>query len=339
MTTAAPRRPERAPFGSRRRRPAPQKALFYITPTLRPGRETVMSNNILADKAMLVALNVTGWSASAQDKEAAAEVAENHQADPEVGRYTKRLLPKEALQEVNALARELRASHEDLTLPWTERLYRLLPVASYEKYQEITDELAEARVQARTKLIAKLPDYIAQAKEELGDLFEPGLYPEPEKLKELIAVEKTFMPIPDGNHFVADLAQAEVDKIRQQIDRQNEARLETAMGQLYQQLGQQIRQCLRQLTPAEGEQKSPAVRAASLENLRRMSRLIPAKNLTDDPELNRICQELQSALQGLEAKNLQPSSKEYDAAAREQLSSRLDEMSRRFTGAYAPDPG
>lgn len=338
MTTTAPRRRTPPPFGgSRRRRPPPsQKLLFYTTPSLRPGSETLMSNSILSDKAMLVALNVTGWSASAQDKDAAAEVAENHQADPEVGRYTKRLLPKEALQEVNALARELRATHEELTLPWTERLYRLLPVASYEKYQEVIDELAEARVQARTRLLQRLPEYIAQAQQELGDLFEPGLYPQPEELKELIAVEKSFMPIPDGNHFVADLAQAEVDKIRQQIDRQNEARLETAMSQLYQQLGQQIQQCLKQLTPAaEGEGRSPAVRAATLENLRRMSRLIPAKNLTNDPELNRVCQDLQAALDGVEAKNLQPSSKEYDAEAREQLSSRLDEMSRRFAGAYA----
>ena len=340
MTTTAPRRPQPPAFaGSRRRRPpSNQKLLFYTTPSLRPGSETLMSNSLLADKAMLVALNVTGWSASAQDKDAAAEVAENHQADPEVGRYTKRLLPKEALQEVNALARELRASHEELTLPWTERLYRLLPVASYEKYQEVIDELAEARVQARTRLLQRLPEYIAQARQELGDLFEPNLYPPPEELKELIAVERTFMPIPDGNHFVADLAQAEVEKIRRQIDRQNEARLETAMSHLYQQLGQQIQQCLKQLTPAEGEGRSPAVRAATLENLRRMSQLIPAKNLTNDPELNQVCQDLQAALNGVAAKNLQPSSKEYDAVAREKLSTRLDEMSRRFAGAYAPAP-
>lgn len=335
MTTAAPRRIRRR---LRRRPPSAQRTLFYTTPALQPGREIIMSNNILTDKAMLVALNVTGWSASAQDKDAAAEVAENHQADPEVGRYTKRLLPKEAMQEVNALGREIRASHEDLTLPWTERLYRLLPVASYEKYQEVIDQLAEERVQARSRLIANLPDYIARAKQELGDLFEPGLYPSPEQLKELIAVERSFMPIPDGNHFVADLAQAEVDKIRRQIDRQNEARLESAMSHLYQQLGRQIGQCLKQLTPPEGEERSPAVRAASLENLRKLSRLIPAKNLTDDPELNRVCKELQAALEGVDAKNLQPSSREYDAAARDKLSAQLEAMNRRFAGAYGDPP-
>ena len=146
------------------------------------------------------------------------------------------------------------------------------------------------------------------------------------------------MPIPDGNHFVADLAQAEVDKIRKQIDHQSEARLESAMSHLYQQLGRQIGQCLKQLTPAAGEGRTPAVRAASLENLCRMSRLIPAKNLTDDPELNRVCQELQDALKGVEAKNLQPSSREYDAAARGQLSAQLEAMNRRFAGAYGPPP-
>ena len=113
MTTLAPGMTRRL----RRRPPSSHRVLFYITPALKPGSETVMSNNILADKAILAALNVTGWSASAQDKDAAAEVAENHQADPDVGRYTKRLLPKEALQEVNALDRELRASHEDSPFP------------------------------------------------------------------------------------------------------------------------------------------------------------------------------------------------------------------------------
>lgn len=327
MTTA------QRPTPTRRR----QRALFFTTPSLSRNRETAMSNSILADKAMLVTLNVTAWSASAQDKEVAAEVAENHQADPEVGRYTKRLLPKEALQEVNALGRELRSVHEDLTLPWTDRQYRLLPVASYEKYQAAVQQLIEERVRARTDLIANMPRYITEAQKELGDLFEPNAYPTPQKLVDLIAVEYQFMPIPDGDHFVADLAQAEVDKIRHQIDQQNEAKLQTAMSALYKQLAQQLSQCLKQLAPPEEGKRSSPVREATLENLRRLSRLIPDKNLTGDPDLDRVCKELQAALDGVTAEQLQTSSKEYDAETRDDFAAKLESMNRRFAGYYTEE--
>ena len=60
---------------------------------------------MISDKAMLICLHITMWSARKFDKRVSEEVAQSHEANTNAGRYNKHLLDQaEKLEELRALA-------------------------------------------------------------------------------------------------------------------------------------------------------------------------------------------------------------------------------------------
>lgn len=92
----------------------------------------------LSTKAMLVGLAIRGWQARKYDRKISIEVAEQHAATPDAGRFNKHLLPgsAESYEAVHKKGRELRAFHYENTLPWSKEGQRILPAANFEDFSE-----------------------------------------------------------------------------------------------------------------------------------------------------------------------------------------------------------
>ncbi len=292
-------------------------------------------HGLLADRAMLVSLKVTGWPGTAQDKKVAEDVAEAHNAVADVGRYSKRLLPKVATQEISALGRALREVHENLTLPWTTGSCRLLPIEQYQRYLDEINPLIEERVAARQVLLDNYNRYIAEAQLELGDLYHPEEYPSPQALGERIGAEYSFTPVPEAGHFVTDLAESELIKLRDQIERQNKAKLEVALADMYRRFSDAIAKASEKLTPDE-EGKEPILRESVLTNLKNAAATIPGLNLKQDPELNQACEQLNQVLDGVEASHLRSKDKNFDAEKHAEVRETLETMNRKFSSYFGP---
>ena len=58
--------------------------------------------NALGERAMLVSLSVSIWSARKHDVRISDKVAAEHGADRSMGRYAKHLIPRDLLTAVNA---------------------------------------------------------------------------------------------------------------------------------------------------------------------------------------------------------------------------------------------
>lgn len=70
---------------------SPQSTLFALPTITLPTDETG-----LAAKAMLCWLSISDWDGFAYDRTVSEEIADLHGAEKDVGRYRKRLLPKDA---------------------------------------------------------------------------------------------------------------------------------------------------------------------------------------------------------------------------------------------------
>jgi hypothetical protein len=89
---------------------------------------------IITEKAMLARLKISRWGASKHDRAISEQVAVQHQADPSMGRYSKRLVARERLEEIRQIATRARHHHYENTLPWLDDGARILPAANYFDY-------------------------------------------------------------------------------------------------------------------------------------------------------------------------------------------------------------
>jgi hypothetical protein len=100
--------------------------------------------NALSERAMLVSLSVSIWSARKHDVRISDKVAAEHGADRSMGRYAKHLIPRDLLAAVNAANAALREHHNLNTLAWGDDGTRILPAANYLGYQAQQQTLEDA---------------------------------------------------------------------------------------------------------------------------------------------------------------------------------------------------
>lgn len=86
----------------------------------------------LNDRALLVQLNVSQWTARKYDKRASKEVTTAHGASSAAGRFNKSLLPmNDKLDNIHKKTTLIRTKYYENTLPWGMDGTMMLPTANY----------------------------------------------------------------------------------------------------------------------------------------------------------------------------------------------------------------
>ena len=288
----------------------------------------------LADRAVLVKLNIGNWNERAVDKEVTKEVTHNKEASPDAGRFMKRLMPKVVTIEVRTIGTQARQFHNRLTMPWDDNGTRLLPVDVYQEYVAEIDRLMEMRTDAKNRLIDNYPSHVREAKRFLGQMFQETDYPSPDELESCITMDKEFLPVPDGRHFIAHVPDEEREKIRTQIEQRINDRIRGGVEDLYKRLYQIVSQADDRMKPGQ-DGKDKTFRNSMVANLKEHLETIPILNITDDPNLTMICKRLSDITQNLEPDELRPKNKEYDASKRAKFKATMSDMNNQLAGYFA----
>ena len=275
----------------------------------------------LSQKAMLAELTIKGWSGRAQDNEAAAHTAQAYQANVEWMKFTKRLVNKEALKAVKKAENEARKTHKELTLPWNENGQRILPAQAYQDYMTRMAAHRDAHEAAVDAFLAEFDALVEEARKELGGLFNPADYPEAGDLLDKFLFDTELNALDVTGDFRVKMADSEMKALQEQIARRTEARLAGAMHDVYERLHDVVSHMaerLRAYKPKQGEDgkiENP-FRDATLNNVRDIVDLLPKLNLTNDPALTALAQEVKQTLLAADAKELRnDDAKRADVAA------------------------
>ena len=290
----------------------------------------------LTHDAMLVSLRITAWSGRLYDRQASNHVAAHHDASASAGRYNKRLLPKAAFAALTATISKIRSTHYEQTLPWDDQGSRMLTVANYERYTELLDGLRERMVRERARFIEDYDDNIDQARLDLGKLFRIEDYPSKEALQGRFGIRYRIVPVPDADHFMAQLASDDTDRVKRDIERQIEERLHEAVGDLYRRLGEAVERVSERLQ--EGEDGKPLVfRNSMIENIRDLVDVVPRLNIFGDDRLAGLCQQVKDRIAHAEPATLRPSP-QFNPNVRSQVKRDADALMQQFAG-YFGDAG
>ena len=257
-----------------------------------------ISEPSLSSRAMLCSLSISMWSARKHDPDASEEIAMRHGAQADSGRYSKLLLPKQALAEIQKIVSEARQEHYFMTLPWGDDGYRVLPAAAYMDHVEKMRTLSNRFGGAVDTLARQFLTLVDQAKTRLGGLFREEDYPACNELMAKFSFETKVMPLPDAGDFRVALGDEEKDRIKRQITAAVEASLQVGSRELWQRLYEAVSHMAERLTAYKvtGEGVEHPFRDSIVTNLVKLVDVLPKLNVTNDPELERLTGQVHASL-------------------------------------------
>ena len=254
-----------------------------------------MSQISMQNKAMLVGLAIRGWQARKYDKKISLEVIEKHTTTADAGRFNKHLLPgsAESYENVHKKGRELRAFYYEQTLPWSKDGQRILPTANYEKFAEGARKFKHEYAMATEAFLRDYPVLKEDAKVLLSSMFNELDYPSLSDMRFKFGIDLEVLPMPCASDFRVSLADAEVERIKREIETRMEAEIATAQKDLWNRLHNAVDNMILRLGKPEGKFHDTLV-----SNVADLVDLIPRLNLTGDPKLEEVrakCEETLTA--------------------------------------------
>jgi hypothetical protein len=255
-----------------------------------------ITHSALGERAMLVSLSVSIWSARKHDVRISDKIAAEHGADRSMGRYAKHLIPRDLLTTVNAANTALRDHHNLNTLAWGDDGTRILPAANYLGYQAQQQTLEDAFGRAVRDFVVSYPAYVETARTALNGLFDPRDYPAPARIGKKFAVRRHFLPVAQPDDFRVRLGDAEVVRIRAEIEAHNADLVAHANRDLFQRVQAVTSRLVERLSafevdPVAGTRVHP-FRDSLIENVRALLEIMPRLNITGDARIEQVRQDL-----------------------------------------------
>ena len=151
----------------------------------------------IAEKAMLVAVHISIWTARKHDRAVSKEVAVTHNSEEKLGRFNKRLLAEGTkLEAIQTLAGKIRNYFYQNTLPWSDEGLRILPA---DLYFDLTSKMRDFEQEFHSAVddfLVEYPEYVRSTRPLLNGLFREEDYPDADKLREKFKSSWRFCPSP-----------------------------------------------------------------------------------------------------------------------------------------------
>jgi hypothetical protein len=245
---------------------------------------------MIQNRAMLVDLTISQWTATKHDKAVSTEVERNHAAK-DAGRYNKRLVDKAHMEAITNAASQLRSSHYAKTLPWTDKGQRLLPSDLFMEYRQEIARLKAEFNNAVDTFVRAYPQLVQDARVRLGTMYNPDDYPSPSDIRRSFDVKLDITPVPDAADFRVDVATEAQEEIRKQITEAVEARQINAVKDCW----VRVREVLTRIADQCGKEKG-RIHDSLMDNAQALVGVLSALNITHDPELTAVEAELRSLI-------------------------------------------
>ena len=245
----------------------------------------------LSDRALLVQLSISQWTARKYDKRATQEVASNHGVTTSVGRYNKSLLPmNDYLDHVHKKATHIRTKFYDNTLPWGMDGTMMLPTANYLSFMaDFRKEKGEWEMLVQD-FLSDYDQMKLDAQRILGSLYNAADYPSGLELRHKFNMDMAVFPVPSAD-FRVSIGSEELSRIQADVVRRVKDAERTAMLDIWQRLFDRVKHMAEKLADPKA-----IFRDSMVENAREICALLPRLNFNDDPNLEALRQEVEGKL-------------------------------------------
>lgn len=259
---------------------------------------TIQSTN-LKNVVLVGKLSVTNWEAKkkARGVESKAEAENGAKAGTISAR--KSLLPgAEELDNIIKHAAAMRTWWNTVSAPWFDNGMRVYNVAGHIDIMTAYGDMARHRDGLIEKFLSEYPALREKARFDLNDLFDEQDYPLPSVVRSRFTTSFEVMPLPDTADFrvVQGLDDAELARLQADAEAKVHARVSDALATTVTRVLDSLRtlsERLHSYTEKElADTKNNRYYEAWVDNVKEMAGLLPQLNLTNDPRLNALADEI-----------------------------------------------
>ena len=297
----------------------------------------------IKERTMLVHLKLSSCGFTKVDHEATGDILEQHSAGNNAGKFTKHLLPQEAIKPVNTIVNLIRTVNKQQTLPFDDSHWRLLTTDNYIGYLKVINELIVKLREQVEVLIDQFGHHKERAKSMLGGMYKETDYPTPDEIRGKYRIETDFRNVPSAGNFLVNLSDEHLADIQNRIEESTKAKLADAQKDLWRQLLEVTKHFADTMAKDEREIKdkdgkvtgyrAPLFKDTTLTNITRVTELVPKLNVTNDPELDQLAADINTALNGYSPVQLRQSSTTRAGAAAKGKAA-VDRITKAMEGAY-----
>ena len=267
----------------------------------------------IATKSMLAVLAMSQWSARKLDKKETIELARKHGTASDVASVHKALLPlSKPLDDIHKATGSIRTYFYTNTLSWGIEGTRILLV---DNYMEFTQEM-RSKLQQREHLVAlfvqQYPHLQQLARNTLNGMYRDDDYPPQDVVARKFYADLKFFPVPTADDWRVTLSDAEDQSIRAQLTAEITASTGEAMRDAWTRLHEVVSKAAEKLSDPKA-----IFRDSLVTNALDLCKLLPRLNLTDDPNLESMRQQVEAALASHTIENIrQPGVTRNETAAK-----------------------
>lgn len=261
-----------------------------------------MSTTQLKNIVLVGKLSITNWEAKKKAKgvEAKAEAAAGAIHGTISAR--KSLLPgAEALENIIKHSAAMRTRWNQVSAPWFDNGMRVYNVAGHMDIQATYGDMARYRDQLVQTFLDEYVELREKARFDLNDLFDENEYPMPEVVRAKFTCSFEVMPLPDTSDFrvIEGLGDEELARLQADAEAKATARVAEATSTTVRRALEALKIAVDRLndyTRKEDNDEKRAYYESWVNNAKEMAALLPQLNLTNDPAITAIAEEIKAAM-------------------------------------------
>jgi len=245
----------------------------------------------LNDRALLVQLSISQWTARKYDKKATKEVTNANGATMDAGRFNKALLPmNDLLDNVHKKATLIRTEFYTNTLPWGMEGTMMLPSANYLSFMTDYRKQKSDWQYLVNQFVQGYDQLVSDARRTLGSLYNAADYPQRWEVAAKFDMDMAVFPVPSSD-FRVSIGSDELSRIQQDVEQRVKASQQKAMTEVWTRLYDRVKHMAEKLADPKA-----IFRDSMLENTREICALLPRLNFSDDPNLEAMRQQVEASL-------------------------------------------
>jgi hypothetical protein len=246
----------------------------------------------LSDKALLIHLSVSQWTARKLDRKASQAVVEANNAANGTARVHKTLLPTcSSLGRLHSETTMIRKEFYRNTLPWGIEGTFILPSANYLDFMTKYRKRKAFWNSLKLEFFDEYPQACVDAEFLLADLHNTKDYPTLEVLRSKFNMDITVLPVPTKGDFRVELSDHEQAHIEKAIEDRVTASSRAAMDDVWSRLYEKVTWLTARLAKPEA-----TFETATYQSAKETCSLLAKLNFTNDPDLEQMRQDAENKL-------------------------------------------
>lgn len=275
----------------------------------------------LQNNALIVKVECTKWSNTVEDRDISVEIVSDKNAEARSLKVMKPLAKGPVIKELNKLIGQVgNQVIRKWCVPWDTGKH-LIVVDNLKKFEADlkakNDRLEELKIELRAEWL----NIVRDDQLKLGDAFKPSDYPNVEDIVDKYSIKYSLFPITSADDVPAQL-RLPAERIRQieaDVEADANERVEAGMKAIHKRVTNVLNTFIdgmdRHGIKAQGQQRASKFSDTTVTAIEELAETLPHINLTNDPALTEVANDLLSRMRDLDPQKLRDDPAERKSAA------------------------